>query len=302
MFRVVSPRVHLVSDAESVNGTSFRYVALGDSLTEGLGDRDFWTCRLNKGWADRFAGLLAAELAVDERRLEYANLAVRSRRAASILTEQVDEAVRLRPDLVSLMAGANDLWRPTGRLDCLESKFRTAIERLRDCGARVVLATTIRPEHHWAFRVGIARAERLTTLLRRLADEYQLDVLDIHASVSLRRQRFWSADMVHFGERGHIHVANRAAKLLGLSHRLTVPSFDSPPKDYQTPGEFLAWLGSYVLPFAHRVVRRVTAGDGVTAKHTSYTVVDSNLWPTRLLSNPVPSRLTESSTAYTLKA
>ncbi len=266
-----------------MNDTSFRYVALGDSLTEGLGDRDFWNCRLNKGWADRFAGLLATELATDNRRLEYANLAIRSRKASSILTEQVDQAVRLRPDLVTLMAGANDLWRPTRELGKLELQFRSAIERLRGCGARVVIATTIRPEHHWAFRAGIRRAERLTNLLHRLADEYQLDVLDIHASVSLRRQRFWSADMVHFGERGHIHVANRAAKLLGLSHRLTVPPFEHAPKDYQTPREFLAWLVAYVLPFTYRVIRRVTAGDGISAKHSEYTCVVGYAWPMREL-------------------
>ncbi len=266
---------------------TLRYVALGDSLTEGLGDRDFWSNRQNKGWADRFAVLIAAELSAENRRLDYANLAVRSRRAESILTEQVKRAIELRPDLVTLMAGANDLWRPTGKLTKLEHLFREAIEGLQSSGVRIVLATTIRPNHHWAFRMGLSRATRLTGLLRELAEQYQLELLDIYASVSLRRQRFWSPDMVHFGERGHIHVANRAAKLIGLSHRLTVPPFEQPPKDYQTLREAAVWIWRYVVPFMNRVLRRVTAGDGVTAKHTNYVAVESMTWPTRQLSHRV---------------
>ena len=35
------------------------YVALGDSLTEGLGDFDFEVSRFGCGWADRLAELFA---------------------------------------------------------------------------------------------------------------------------------------------------------------------------------------------------------------------------------------------------
>jgi hypothetical protein len=154
-----------------------------------------------------------------------------------------------------------------------------------------LMANTINPVHHWAFRPGVARSARVSDLLSRLAKEYNLDLLDVHGSVSLRRQRFWAQDMVHFGERGHIHVANRAAKLIGVPHRLTVPSFDEPPRDYQTPRDLALWIYRHVLPFSYRVFRRITAGDGIAPKHENYVTVRADAWPTRLVSNAAPSRV-----------
>lgn len=270
-----------------MTSSALRYVALGDSLTEGLGDRGFMHEREGRGWADRLATLMARSAAESGGVVEFANLAIRSRTSVSIFGEQVDRALAMKPDLVTIMAGANDLWRPGARLDVVETHVRSAVERFQQSGTRVVIANTINPVHHWAFRPGVARSKRLSELLNQLAREYQVDLLDVHGSVSLRRQRFWADDMVHFGERGHIHVANRAAKLLGIPYRLTVPSFDQPPRDYQTPGELCRWLWNHVVPFTSRVLRRVTAGDGVSAKHEDYVVVPSNRWPSRRVRVPI---------------
>ena len=286
----MSPCVNVRREAKGVAQKALRYVALGDSLTEGLGDRDFTKERHGKGWADRLATLLACAAADSGGVVEFANLAVRSRTAASIFGEQVDRALELRPDLVTIMAGANDLWRPGACLVAVESAVRRAIDRLLSSGAQVILANTINPVHHWAFRPGVSRSARMSELLSRLASEYNIDLLDVHGSVSLRRQRFWAQDMVHFGERGHIHVANRAAKLIGVPYRLTVPSFDEPPRDYQTPRDFAVWIYRHVLPFSYRVFRRVTAGDGIVPKHDGYVTVRADAWPTRLVANTVLTR------------
>src|SRR3954447_4621958 len=80
-----------------------RFVALGDSFTEGLADlRADGTPR---GWADMVADVLAGQ----EEDFSYANLAVRSLRIDAIVDHQVPAAVALRPDLVSIAGGANDL-------------------------------------------------------------------------------------------------------------------------------------------------------------------------------------------------
>ncbi len=76
-----------------------RFVALGDSQTEGLNDgaddKGF------RGWADRFAEHLASV----NRDLHYANLAVRGRLTRDVLTDQLPAALALRPDLVSVWSG-----------------------------------------------------------------------------------------------------------------------------------------------------------------------------------------------------
>ena len=73
-----------------------RYVALGDSTTEGLMDvhADGVSFR---GWADR----LAEQLATANPDLLYANLAIRGRKLPQIRAEQLEPALALEPDPVS---------------------------------------------------------------------------------------------------------------------------------------------------------------------------------------------------------
>ncbi|HEX3005478.1 MAG TPA: SGNH/GDSL hydrolase family protein, partial [Angustibacter sp.] len=114
-----------------------RYVALGDSFTEGLEDRqDDGSYR---GWADRLAALLAA--AAGDAALGYANLAVRGRLLGQILGEQVPAAIEHGADLVSLVGGGNDILRPGSDPDALAADLERAVERLRASGADVLLAT-----------------------------------------------------------------------------------------------------------------------------------------------------------------
>lgn len=85
-----------------------RYVAIGDSLSEGIGDEP-WPNGTPRGWTDRLAELLAGHLGG----VEYANLAVRGLRAHEVLATQVEPALAMAPDVVTLTAGMNDLLRDT---------------------------------------------------------------------------------------------------------------------------------------------------------------------------------------------
>src|SRR4029077_4909830 len=101
------------------------FAALGDSFTEGVGDPypDSETCQ---GWANRFAGFLA----VSSPDLRYANLAVAGKLLGQVIDEQVPEAIRLAPDLVSMAAGGNDLLRPRADPDALAASFDRAVASL----------------------------------------------------------------------------------------------------------------------------------------------------------------------------
>lgn len=90
-----------------------RFVAIGDSFTEGVGDDDSSHPNGLRGWADR----VAEQLAEGRPGLGYANLAIRGRLLPSVLTQQLEPAVSLRPDLVTLYAGGNDLMRPRVDID-----------------------------------------------------------------------------------------------------------------------------------------------------------------------------------------
>ena len=81
------------------------FVALGDSFTEGVGDRDQRLPNGVRGWADR----VAEKLAKAEPGWEYANLAIRSKRLRHVIGEQLEPALAMEPTLVTLYAGGNDI-------------------------------------------------------------------------------------------------------------------------------------------------------------------------------------------------
>ena len=114
-----------------------RYVALGDSFTEGVGDHDPLRPNGVRGWADRVAEVLARH----DERFRYANLAVRGRKMDGILTEQVEPALSMHPDLVTVYSGGNDILRPRVSIDDLVERYGQAVGRLRQSGAHVVLFT-----------------------------------------------------------------------------------------------------------------------------------------------------------------
>ena len=93
-----------------------RYVAIGDSLSEGIGDEP-WPDGTPRGWTDRLAELLGAH----HGEVDYANLAVRGQRAHEVLATQVEAALVMEPDVVTLTAGMNDLLRPRFEPDRLRA-------------------------------------------------------------------------------------------------------------------------------------------------------------------------------------
>src|SRR5258705_6799164 len=84
-----------------------RYVAIGDSSTEGMDDPDGEGGY--RGWADR----LAEHLAAYQGGIEYANLAIRGRTTHQIRTAQLPAAVAMQPDLATVLSGMNDILAST---------------------------------------------------------------------------------------------------------------------------------------------------------------------------------------------
>jgi len=122
-----------------------RFVAIGDSFTEGVGDlRPDGSLR---GWADLVALGLSAALAERGEPVEYANLAIRGRLLRPIVTDQLDAALALEPaaDLLTLNGGGNDMLRPGVRLDDLLAMTEQAIRRCVEAGVRPVLLSGADP-------------------------------------------------------------------------------------------------------------------------------------------------------------
>ena len=110
-----------------------RYVAIGDSSTEGLDDPDGRGGY--HGWANRLAARVAA---AQSSPLLYANLAIRGRSTRRIRDEQLEPAVAMRPDLVTLFTGTNDVVAPRFDADVVARDVEFMQRTLIDGGATVL--------------------------------------------------------------------------------------------------------------------------------------------------------------------
>ena len=113
-----------------------RYVALGDSSTEGLEDPG--TDGRHRGWADRFAEHVARAQTAP---LLYANLAVRGRKTRQLVEEQLQPALAMRPDIATVFSGTNDIIRSKFDLGAVLADLRTLQTELRGVGATVLTIT-----------------------------------------------------------------------------------------------------------------------------------------------------------------
>ncbi|MEV8274070.1 GDSL-type esterase/lipase family protein [Microbacterium sp. NPDC077184] len=248
-----------------------RYIALGDSLTEGLCDSSREPRGRYRGWADRLAQLLA-HAGDDGAGLRYANLAVRSRRVRDLAADQVPRALALRPDLVSVFMGANDLVGHAADPVRLARELRASVETLRASGADVLLVTPFLPRRR-AARIFGRRFAVFASELRSIAAETGAMLLDLEALPEIGDPAMWADDRVHLRSRGHRFLAYRAADVLGVPDAEALGELDAALHEAVDPPTAGAWMMVHALPWVWRRMRGRTAGDGVRAKHDDYVLV-----------------------------
>jgi lysophospholipase L1-like esterase len=242
-----------------------RYVAIGDSFTEGVGDADASRPNGVRGWADRVAEVLAT--LTDD--FGYANLAVRGRTMRRILDEQLEPALALSPDLVTVYAGGNDLIRPRVDLDTLGDLYDEAIGTLAASGATVGLFTAFDPGGGGPFARLRGRFATYNERIREIADRHHAVVLDSWRMRPEHPELMWSEDRLHLGPLGHRAVAIEVLDTLGVPHPLDI----SDPTGSLGESPFRAgkradfdWVVRHAAPWIKRRMTGRSSGDGVTAK------------------------------------
>lgn len=243
-----------------------RYVALGDSFTEGMSDPHPAAPGAYRGWADRLAESLAVR---SDGPLEYANLAVRGRLLPQILAEQLPVALELRPDLVSLVGGGNDLLRPSGDPDTLAAALEDAVASLRALGADVLLATGVDPRLTPLIRRTRGKVAVMAASIWSIAVRQRAHVVDLWGMQALQDRRMWADDRLHLNAEGHRRVAEHALDALGVGAGgdWSTPLAAAPARPrLHVLREDARWVRGYVGPWVGRRLRGRSSGDAVTAK------------------------------------
>jgi len=242
-----------------------RYVAIGDSSTEGLDDPDGQGGY--RGWANRLAEMIAAA----QGPLHYANLAVRGRKTRRIREEQLDRAVAMRPDLVTLFSGTNDVVRP--RFDVHAFVEDVAAIHQAVIGAGATLLTFTLPDLAPVLPLArpiASRIHRMNDAVRRVAAASGAILVDLARYPMASDPRIWSPDRLHANAEGHRRIAAALAQALGLPGTDDGWSHPLPPAPHRSRRQQVAaevhWGRRYFAPWVWRHLRGRSSGDGRAPK------------------------------------
>jgi lysophospholipase L1-like esterase len=189
------------------------YVAMGDSFTAGIDPAA-------PRWPDRLARSLGAR---------YVNLAEVGATSEQVENEQLERAVSLRPDVVTLVCGANDVLHNTRPdAEAYADRLSRMFARLRLELPEVVIATAtypdisqfleLRPRTRSRVEQGM---RRFNAVCRSVAIRHHVVVLEgFDHPVSTRRSTF-AADGFHPSDEGHRAAAREFLRALRKRLRLS---------------------------------------------------------------------------------
>ncbi|MFE4694754.1 SGNH/GDSL hydrolase family protein [Streptomyces sp. NPDC056749] len=220
-----------------------RFAALGDSLTEGVGDP------VQGGWRG-WAALLAEGLAGPGQDVEFRNLAVAGALSTDVHERQAAAAADLRPDIASVVVGVNDTLRRSFDIRRLAARLDEVCALLAGGGA--VLLTACLPDPGTALglpgplRRPLARRQQaVNTVVHTLSARY--GAVHLHASdrAWTEDRALWSVDRLHPAERGHRRLAAGFHRLLAERDlALGAPPGREPQQPPPTRAAAALWLAT----------------------------------------------------------
>ncbi len=257
---------------------TMRIVSIGDSFTEGVGDKRPDGTPL--GWADRVAMGFAAAHPGDE--VWYANLAVRGRLILPIATDQLDAALALTPPPTHLTfnGGGNDMLRPGYSDDRMKALITRVLDSCEAAGVHAIILSG--PDPSDRLPAGQRMRElgtRLTEVVERLVDgRRNATFVDNFRNSESRQAPYWSPDRLHLNSLGHQLVASRVLTALGVPTPAPVVNAADAPR-----GGPLGWVAGearyyvvYVLPWLGRRLLGKSSGDGRQPKFPTWVRISAD--------------------------
>lgn len=247
-----------------------QFIALGDSLTEGLSDK--YPDGSYRGWADR----VADEMSKHDSSFRYANLAVRGKLIEQVVADQLQLAlpwIQESQTLVTFHAGANNVLRPKFEPKQVFETYRNAVAQISETGARLLLFTVrevsnprTKTQHYWNQRFGPFNEN-----VKQVAQQFGATVMDANSQEVFGDPRMLAADRLHLSSEGHRRVAAAVLRAIDLPHdsdwQDPMPPYKPAPAPIRLIGS-VAWGTAFLVPWAIRRITRKSSGDGRVAKHS----------------------------------
>lgn len=192
-----------------------RVVFIGNSITE--------------SWGPHFATLFPGK--------PYINRGISGQTTPQMLLRFRQDVIALRPKVVVILAGTNDIAGNTGpaTLEVIQGNLTSMVELARANGIRVVLASVL-PAYGYRWRPGLQPANTIVALnqwMKAYARGNGIVYLDFHSAMADERlglRSELSGDGVHPNEAGYRMMAPLAIEAIEAASRLPAarPRTDMP--------------------------------------------------------------------------
>ena len=242
-----------------------QFIALGDSLTEGLSDK--YPDGSYRGWADR----VADEMSKQDSNFRYANLAVRGKLLEQVIADQLQVALPCMQGsqtLVTFHAGANNVLRPKFEPNQVFETYAKAVAQIAATGSKILLFTVrevsnpqTKTQHYWNQRFGPFNEN-----VKRVATEFGATVMDANSREVFGDPRMLASDRLHLSTEGHRRVAAAVLSAIELPHDSDWQDPMAPYKPAPAPIRVVgsvAWGAAFLVPWAIRRITKKSSGTGV---------------------------------------
>ena len=203
-----------------------RYLFQGDSITDwGRGNYED-----PHATGCGYPRILEAELTAENGDCEVLNCGISGNRVVDLLARWKKDCLNLKPDVITILIGVNDVWHEFGNHDgvsvlLFEEVYRILLRetfaalpqtRLILMGAYVMPGPATTPD--WDVFSGEVAARREVT--RKLAEEFGLTYVDLQEAFDEAQKKFpaqrWTGDGVHPTAAGHEVIAVAWKKAAGV--------------------------------------------------------------------------------------
>ncbi len=187
----------------------------GDSITDAGRDKND-SSHLGCGYARVAASMLGAKH--PELRPRFLNRGVSGDRTKDLVARWQDDCLSIKPDVLSIMIGINNVWRRYDQNDptdvsTFEFEYRAVLARSRKSGIREILLLEpfiVPVSKEWELRR--EDLDPKIQIVRRLAREFQAYLVPLDgifaAACTQAAPEYWAADGVHPTAAGHGLIAD----------------------------------------------------------------------------------------------
>jgi lysophospholipase L1-like esterase len=199
----------------------------GDSITDAGRKKEILDPNNGKALGTGYAAMISGGilLAHNDKELKCYNRGISGNKIPDLTERWDQDAVALKPDILSIMIGVNDLWHTfafgskyKATIDDYETGYRALIERSQKeiPGVRIVICEPFTTRTSPEFQP----LAKFRAVSKKLADEMKLTFVPFQSlfdeAVKAAPAEFWLWDGIHPSTAGHAIMARKWREVVGI--------------------------------------------------------------------------------------